>query len=139
MSKIMFPAIMISAIALAACTPQEHQTLAAYRHAETRIALPADPNCYNKAFDAWTVADANQGALSRLRLDEIYSNPNLPPASPAANRATDDVFALYERLMQYHPDHPDPTHRMVQSQGGFLQRNLEPRQPIVRLHRHRKH
>ena len=37
-----------------------------------------------------------------MRLDEIYSNPNLPPASPAANRATDDVFALYERLMQYH-------------------------------------
>ena len=104
MSKIMFSAIMFSAIALAACTPQEHQTLAAYRHAETRIALPADTNCYNDAFNAWTVADANQGALLRLRLDEIYSNPNLPPASPAANRAADDVFALHERLMQYHTD-----------------------------------
>ena len=104
MSKIMFSAIMISAIVLAACTPQEHQTLAAYRHAETRIALPADTNCYNDAFNAWTVADANEGALSRLRLDKIYSNPNLPPASPAANQATDDVFAPYERLMQYHTD-----------------------------------
>ena len=66
--------------------------------------MSTEPNCYNKAFDAWTVADANQGALLQMRLDEIYSNPNLPPASLAANRATDDVFALYERLMQYHTD-----------------------------------
>ena len=96
--------LAFSAIVLAACTPQEHQTLAAYRDAETRIAWPANTNCYNDAFDAWTVADANEGALLRMRLDEIYSNPNLPLTSPAAERATEDVFAHYERSMQYHTD-----------------------------------
>ena len=102
MTKAVCTAITISSILLMACTPQEHQTLAAYRAAETRIALPSDTNCYNDAFNAWTVADVDQSALLGLRLDEIYSNPNLPPASPSSKRAIDDVFEHYKRSMEYH-------------------------------------
>ena len=102
MTKATCIAITISAIMFAACTPQEHQTLAAYRDAETRMALPSDTNCYNDAFNAWTVAEVEQGALLELRLDEIYANPNLPPTSPAAKQATDDVFEHYKRSMEYH-------------------------------------
>ena len=103
MTRSVCTAMIISAIMFVACTPQEHQTLAAYREAETRIALPPDTNCYNDAFNAWTIAETNEGSLLTLRLDEIYYNPNLQPRdSPAAKRASEDVIEHYKRSMEYH-------------------------------------
>lgn len=110
MIKTICSAVIVSAIMLAACTPQEHQTLAEYHDAETRIALPPDTSCYNDAFNAWTVAETNEGAFMKLRLDEIYADPSIPPGSPGFKRATDDVFAHYHQMMEYHT-------------GGLVQRS----------------
>ena len=104
MTKSVCTAIIISAIMFTACTPQEQKTLAAYRDAETRIALPPDTNCYNDAFNAWTIADSEEIAVLDLRLNEIYSNPNLPPTGLAYKQATENVFEHHKRSMEYHTD-----------------------------------